>query len=292
MSDLKNSQNTNLSIPPRTDPSHERGGSSLGQLGEEQTFITVDPPTATPVTAKAFVTVPGSMSANKKVLPRQQPLNRAKMTEQNIQKLEPPQVNEPSLNSEFLDTNASLVSTNSSYQNNISDDIGDGDSYHNMHINDDDDDDDEEEEEEVADSQYEFTGYNKSLGSTLKDPIFRPLSQNSTTSCLSTTATKDGIEGRHIHRHGPSAYSQNIISTTIGNGNQFRSPGQLHSSRSPEVVSLNPSTVGNEYDDTAFTSYDDIKMNPQDSQNASIVSLHQPSITQDSPLESNAEIDR
>ncbi|EGV64397.1 hypothetical protein PSN45_003722 [Yamadazyma tenuis] len=41
------------------------------------------------------------------------------------------------------------------------------------------------------------------------------LSRNSTTSCLSTTATKDGIEGRKFHRKGPKAYSNHIISSMI-----------------------------------------------------------------------------
>lgn len=45
------------------------------------------------------------------------------------------------------------------------------------------------------------------------------LSRNSTTSCLSTTATKDGIEGRRIHRTGPNAYSNQIISNLIKNQN-------------------------------------------------------------------------
>lgn len=47
------------------------------------------------------------------------------------------------------------------------------------------------------------------------DTPSRPLSRNSTTSCLSTTATKDGIEGRRLHRHGPTAYSSNIIANMI-----------------------------------------------------------------------------
>ncbi|KAK6201351.1 uncharacterized protein RJT21DRAFT_34602 [Scheffersomyces amazonensis] len=47
------------------------------------------------------------------------------------------------------------------------------------------------------------------------DPFTRSLSRNSTTSCLSTTATKDGIEGKRLHRHGPTPYSSNIISNMI-----------------------------------------------------------------------------
>lgn len=48
----------------------------------------------------------------------------------------------------------------------------------------------------------------------------RPVSRNSATSCLSTTATKDGIEGRKLHRYGPSVYSSNIISNMIQSQNQ------------------------------------------------------------------------
>lgn len=51
-----------------------------------------------------------------------------------------------------------------------------------------------------------------------KSSLFVPspnLSRNSTTSCLSTTATKDGIEGRRIHRQGPNPYSNQIISNMI-----------------------------------------------------------------------------
>lgn len=47
------------------------------------------------------------------------------------------------------------------------------------------------------------------------DNISRPVSRNSMTSCLSTTATKDGIEGKKIHRHGPSPYFANVINNTV-----------------------------------------------------------------------------
>lgn len=47
------------------------------------------------------------------------------------------------------------------------------------------------------------------------DPISRPWSRNSTTSCLSTTATKDGVEGKRFHRHGPTAYSTNILANMV-----------------------------------------------------------------------------
>ncbi|KAK6457564.1 uncharacterized protein RJT20DRAFT_125340 [Scheffersomyces xylosifermentans] len=49
------------------------------------------------------------------------------------------------------------------------------------------------------------------------DPFSRPISSNSTTSCLSTTATKDGVEGKRFHRHGPTTYSSNIIANMLHN---------------------------------------------------------------------------
>ncbi|RLV92689.1 hypothetical protein JA1_003022 [Spathaspora sp. JA1] len=49
------------------------------------------------------------------------------------------------------------------------------------------------------------------------DSLSRPISRSSTTSCLSTTATKDGIEGRKFHRYGPTAYSSNIIANMVHN---------------------------------------------------------------------------
>lgn len=41
--------------------------------------------------------------------------------------------------------------------------------------------------------------------------ISRPQSRNSTTSCLSTTATKDGIEGKRLSRHAPKALFGNLM---------------------------------------------------------------------------------
>lgn len=49
------------------------------------------------------------------------------------------------------------------------------------------------------------------------EPPTPTLSRNSTTSCLSTTATKDGVEGRKLHRNGPTAYTNTIISNMIRN---------------------------------------------------------------------------
>jgi hypothetical protein len=56
---------------------------------------------------------------------------------------------------------------------------------------------------------------NDSVDTSFSPDFSRPLSRNSTTSCLSTTATKDGIEGRRFRRHGPTTYSSNIIANMI-----------------------------------------------------------------------------
>lgn len=40
----------------------------------------------------------------------------------------------------------------------------------------------------------------------VSESFSRPMSRNSTTSCLSTTATKDGIEGRRHHRYGAGPF--------------------------------------------------------------------------------------
>lgn len=34
-------------------------------------------------------------------------------------------------------------------------------------------------------------------------------------SCLSTTATKDGVEGKKIYRHGPLPYFTNVITNMV-----------------------------------------------------------------------------
>ncbi|SCU92484.1 LAMI_0E10682g1_1 [Lachancea mirantina] len=43
--------------------------------------------------------------------------------------------------------------------------------------------------------------------------ISRPLSRSSVTSSLSMVATKDGIEGRKVHRYGISPYSLNLLNS-------------------------------------------------------------------------------
>lgn len=49
----------------------------------------------------------------------------------------------------------------------------------------------------------------------VSESVSRPASRNSTTSCLSTTATKDGIEGKKIYRHGPLPYFTNVINNMV-----------------------------------------------------------------------------
>ena len=71
-----------------------------------------------------------------------------------------------------------------------------------------------------SESEYQHTslegGIDQSgLDLLQPDPFSRPISRNSTTSCLSTTATKDGIEGKRFHRYGPTPYSSNIISNMM-----------------------------------------------------------------------------
>lgn len=58
------------------------------------------------------------------------------------------------------------------------------------------------------------------------DAISRPVSRNSTTLCLLTTATKDGIEGKRLHRHGPTAYFSNVIANMIQH--QHQNPAVAH----------------------------------------------------------------
>ncbi|KAK6465539.1 hypothetical protein DFJ63DRAFT_24721 [Scheffersomyces coipomensis] len=69
------------------------------------------------------------------------------------------------------------------------------------------------------------------------DPFARSLSRNSTTSCLSTTATKDGIEGKRLHRHGPTTYSSNIISNMIHSQQQQQQQQQQQRSQPSAPIS-------------------------------------------------------
>lgn len=58
------------------------------------------------------------------------------------------------------------------------------------------------------------------------EPASRPWSRNSTTSCLSTTATKDGVEGKMLHRLGPTLYSNTIIANMLHH--QQESSSSIH----------------------------------------------------------------
>lgn len=66
-----------------------------------------------------------------------------------------------------------------------------------------------------SDYQLGLVGGGPVVDPVPQDAYSRPTSRNSTTSCLSTTATKDGVEGRRLHRHGPSPYSSHLISNMI-----------------------------------------------------------------------------
>lgn len=95
-------------------------------------------------------------------------------------------------------TNISLVSSSSDYQHNVSD-IG-------MDL--------PSEANSPSDIEQD-----RLIRETLQYEDSRPMSRNSTTSCLSTTATKDGVEGKRFHRQGPSPYSAAIIQNMIQSQN-------------------------------------------------------------------------
>ncbi|PVH15107.1 uncharacterized protein CXQ87_002942 [Candidozyma duobushaemuli] len=63
-------------------------------------------------------------------------------------------------------------------------------------------------------------------GLLLSDSLSRPLSRNSTTSCLSTTATKDGVEGKKLHRHGPTPYFSSVIANMLSQQQQQQQQAQ------------------------------------------------------------------
>lgn len=97
-----------------------------------------------------------------------------------------------------------------------------------------------------ADSDYQENMTSESASDFLNPEYFaldtpsRPLSRNSTTSCLSTTATKDGIEGRRLHRHGPTAYSSNIISNMM-HAQQLQSLTKSRLAKEVNDLELEPS---------------------------------------------------
>lgn len=81
------------------------------------------------------------------------------------------------------------------------------------------------DQEYLLDSSQRETGNSEAL------EISRPVSRNSTTSCLSTTATKDGVEGKKLHRHGPTPYFSNVIANMISHQHQNPAVSQ----RAPEA---------------------------------------------------------
>lgn len=95
-------------------------------------------------------------------------------------------------------TNISIASSTSDYQNNVND-LND---VTNSSV-------------DIASDTSSPAGLDRSLQETVQFEGSRPMSRNSTTSCLSTTATKDGVEGKRFHRYGPSPYSAAIIQNMI-----------------------------------------------------------------------------
>lgn len=141
-------------------------------------------------------------------------------------------------NNDINGTNSSLISAESEYQNVFND----YDSFTNEDLEEDD-------------------SFNVPQSQDYIDPFSRPLSRASTTSCVSTTATKDGVEGKRFHRHGPTPYSSHILSNMLQQQQQQHQQQKLSPSKSM-LSSIN-------YDE-GYTL--------QDSTNVSIASLHNTSI--------------
>lgn len=80
---------------------------------------------------------------------------------------------------------------------------------------------------------------------SVSESFSRPMSRNSTTSCLSTTATKDGIEGKKLHRHGPTPYSSNVIANMIQHQQLLPQPQRLYLSQSSGMDNLSTATQNN-----------------------------------------------
>ncbi|EER31641.1 predicted protein [Candida tropicalis MYA-3404] len=155
------------------------------------------------------------------------------------------------VNNDINGTNSSIISTESEYQNVFND----YDSFTNEDIDDNDDD------SLDAPQSQDFI-----------DPFSRPLSRASTTSCVSTTATKDGVEGRRFHRHGPTPYSSHILSNMLQQQQQQQQQQKISPSKSM-LSSVN-------YDEGNTL---------QDSTDASIASLHNTSIYPLAPDDSSSD---
>lgn len=82
-----------------------------------------------------------------------------------------------------------------------------------------------------TDQEYLLDSSQRETGNSEASEISRPVSRNSTTSCLSTTATKDGVEGKKLYRHGPTPYFSNVIANMISHQHQNPAVSQ----RAPEA---------------------------------------------------------
>lgn len=186
-------------------------------------------------------------STNNQNLPRVQleevssSQSQHRVTSKNLKSLENSTLVKPTSrfdNNNYNGTNSSLVSTESEYQNDLID-------------------------AESLDTEGDNDIIAAPLPLDYADPFSRPLSRNSTTSCLSTTATKDGIEGRRFRRHGPTAYSSHIISGMMQQQQQQQQQQKLFNQQNPAKSLLNN-------EDEHYTLLD--------SANASVASLHHTSI--------------
>ncbi|KAH3673626.1 hypothetical protein WICMUC_003529 [Wickerhamomyces mucosus] len=65
----------------------------------------------------------------------------------------------------------------------------------------------------------------------LTNLVSRPLSRSSITSGISTTATKDGVEGKRIKKHGIPGYPLNLINKMYNTSSQVKSSHYLQ----PEI---------------------------------------------------------
>ncbi|RCK56235.1 hypothetical protein Cantr_05017 [Candida viswanathii] len=163
------------------------------------------------------------------------------ITSKNLKTLEnriPPKVIPGKVaNNDINGTNSSIISADSEYQNVFND----YDSFTNEDIEEDD-------------------SLNVPQSLDYLDSFSRPLSRTSTTSCVSTTATKDGVEGKRFHRYGPTPYSSHILSNML----------QQQQQQQQQKLSPSKSLLSSVNYDEGYTL--------QDSTDASIASLHNTSI--------------
>lgn len=92
----------------------------------------------------------------------------------------------------------------------------------------------------VSDIDYDNKSINSKDDEIDQSNLFAPsLSRNSTTSCLSTTATKDGIEGRKLHRRGPNPYTNQVITTMLQRWERLELGQRPEFNQKPELESHN-----------------------------------------------------